>query len=92
MRRKKLLQVILKLDFRMHFGPVVPCPHERQEKQQVLQSNGAQQSFQCIKAFRGVRRLQEYVTGKRKKPIFHLRIGCRHFDKRRGTFRAKRKA
>jgi hypothetical protein len=41
MRRKKLLDVILKLDFRMDPGPVVCCPNENQEKQQVLKSNSA---------------------------------------------------
>ena len=86
MRGKKLLDIILKLDFRMDPGPVVCCPNENQEKQQVLKSNSAEQSFQCIEALRGVRRLQEYMTGKRKKPIFHLGVGRRHFNKRRGTF------
>jgi hypothetical protein len=41
MGRKKLLDVILELDFRMNPGPVVRCSNERQEKQQVLKSNGA---------------------------------------------------
>src|ERR1700688_5102216 len=91
MRRKKLLDVILKLDFRMDLGPVVRCPNERQEKQQVLKSSGAEQSFQCIKAFWGVRCLQEYVAGKRKKAVFHRRVSRRHFGKRRGTLQAKRK-
>jgi hypothetical protein len=40
MRRKKLLDIILKLDFRMDPGPVVCCPNEHYEKQEVLKSNG----------------------------------------------------
>src|ERR1700722_3016636 len=41
MRCQKLFDVILKLDFRMHSGPVVCGPNECQEKQQVLKSNSA---------------------------------------------------
>ena len=41
MRREQLLDIVFKLDFRMDPGPVVRCPNERQEKQQVLKSNGA---------------------------------------------------
>jgi hypothetical protein len=92
MRREQLLDVVLKLDFRMDPGPVVRCPNERQEKQQVLKANGAQQSFQGIEAYRGVRRLQKYMTGKSKNAIFHERIGSRYFNKRCGAFRTKGKA
>ena len=49
-RRKKLFNVILKLDFRMDLGPIVCCPNERQEQQQVLKSHCTQQSFQGIEA------------------------------------------
>ena len=64
MRRKKVLNVILKLNFGVHPGPVVRCANERQEKKELLKSNRAQQSFQSVKAFRSVRRLQEYMAGK----------------------------
>jgi|SRR5580704_2337045 hypothetical protein len=75
MRCEKLLDVVFKLDFRMDPRPIVSCPNKCQEKQQVLKSDRAKQSFKCIKAFRGVRRLQKHMGGERKNPVFHLRVG-----------------
>ena len=39
MGRKKLFNVILKLDFRMNLGPIVRCPNECQQQQQLLKSD-----------------------------------------------------
>jgi len=89
---QKLLNIVLKLNFWVDSGPVVGCPNESQEKQQVLKSHRTQQSLERVDANRPIRGLQEDMAREREYCIFNLRVGGGYFRKRCGARRAKRKA
>src|SRR5580693_869698 len=82
---EKLLDVIFKLDFGMHSGPIMRGADEGQEKQSVLETDGAEQPIERVERFGSVGRLQENVAGEGEKSEFHLRVGRRNFGKRRGS-------
>src|SRR5580693_8251321 len=75
---EKLLDVIFKLDFGMHSGPIMRGADEGQEKQSVLETDGAEQPIERVERFGSVGRLQENVASEGEKSEFHLRSGRRN--------------